>query len=218
MKPQSRFGIFSVPRFSVAVARRLERGLLAVRGIAHKLALAGVAVWLTTGCAAGVVGGKPRLPLSGKGGSHRVLQASAPATISAITNAFANFQYRGMALYDAGRWRDVLPRQPTSGFLLCPLDLNGITNIPVGHASATYVPYVPYFHIYATPVGENQTKVTVSTIRAEVIDGHQFGWHGGRAIHYRKVPPVRQEEENVLAAIAQQLASQTNDRRPQRGP
>ena len=55
----------------------------------------------------------------------------------------------------------------------------------------------------------DRTKVTVRTISSEVIDGKEiFNVHGGTANHYRTVPPVRQEEENVLMAILEELAKE----------
>ncbi len=74
------------------------------------------------------------------------------------------------------------------------------------------LPYRAYFYIGLTSTGTNATMVTVRTIQAEVIDGKEPGVHEGWAMHFRKIPPVRQEEENILEAITAEL------RRGQRVP
>jgi len=64
--------------------------------------------------------------------------------------------------------------------------------------------YVATFHITLNERGGNETEITVRTVSAKVLDGLALG-HGGIAASTAKVPPVRQEEENVLKAVAAQL-------------
>ena len=173
----------------------------------------GAAVVLyATGCATGVIGGKPSLASSDKNGTSFVAMATEGQTIEAITNAFSEFVYREMALYKASDEAYLVPGwHPTNGFVLSPLSVLGnIANVPLDRNGKNWVPYVAYFYIVATPMATNQTTVTVRTIIAEVIDGTEFGWHGGTALHHRKVPPIRREEENVLARIETELKASGN--------
>ena len=175
--------------------------------IAVSSALAGFAL----GCVTDVTGGKPRLPLAENPGNERIFVANEIETSVAITSAFGNFRYRDTMLYEAAKsdW-DYLVRgwHPTNGFVLAPLlsASGSITNISIDRAGKKRVPYVGYFHILVAPVTTNRTIVTVRTVRSEVIDGREPSVHGGWANHYRKVPPIRQEEENVLLAIAEELS------------
>jgi hypothetical protein len=174
------------------------------------LAPLAIGLALAAGCA--IFGGQPTLARAGKTGTSRVFPASAAETTAAITNAFANHRYRGMSLYNAAGQDYLVPGwHPSNGFALEPaLSVDGsITNLPAGMLMKKSVPYVAYFHIVTTPLGTDATSVTVRTILAEVIDGKEPGVHGGWANHYRKVHPMRQEEENVLAAVAEQLSTQT---------
>ena len=126
----------------------------------------------------------------------------------AITNAFDEFRYRGMN-FDEALGRDYLLAgwHPTNGFILMPFSADGsITNVSIGRNNKRWVPYVAYFHIVPESTATNETRVTVRTILSQVIDGTElFNVHGGIANHYRRVPPVRQEEENVLSVIEQKL-------------
>lgn len=171
------------------------------------LLVACAAVAFVAGCVYGATGGKPALPLSDEHGTERVLPASEAETIAAITNALGNQRYRRMGLYEAAKftWEDIAPNwHPTNGFQLQPLQ-GPITNVPLDRAQTKWVPYVAFFYISTAPVNTNQTKVTVRTVLSKVIDGKEPGIHGPWAYHYRKVPPVRSEEESVLAAIADEL-------------
>lgn len=75
----------------------------------------------------------------------------------------------------------------------------------LGRVDGPRVPYAACFHITTVSAGTNQTKVVVRTIVSEVVDGKEPGVHAQWAFHYRKVPPVRQEEENVIAALSGKL-------------
>jgi hypothetical protein len=178
------------------------------------LSLLGIA-WFIASCTQGVVGGNPCLPLSDKNGSTRTLTAPEAEVELAAAGAFANARYRDMDLESSANETGVVPGwKETNGYVLIWLGPSaGITNVPLDRAGKISVPYVAYFHIDFSPVTTNVTKVTVRTIRSEVIDGTEvLNIHGGNAFHFRKVPPVRQEEESVLAAIAEQLPSTTNPR------
>ena len=175
------------------------------------IAVGSAVVGFALGCVTDVTGGKPRLPLSEKTGNERIFVANEIETSVAITSAFENFRYRDMMLYEAAKsdW-DYLVRgwHPTNGFVLAPLlsASGSITNIPIDPAGNKRVPYVGYFHILVAPVATNRTMVSVRTVLSEVIDGRELSVHGGWANHYRKVPPIRQDEENVLLAIAEELS------------
>ena len=95
----------------------------------------------------------------------------------------------------------------TNGFVLYTFH-ESFTKVPMRRSGGKSLPYIAYFHIDLTPLATNQTKVTVRTILSEVIDGREtLNLHGGEANHYRKVPPVRQEEERVVTAIAEALSA-----------
>ncbi len=53
----------------------------------------------------------------------------------------------------------------------------------------------------------NRTSITVRTIDAWVIHGKEIGVHGGVANHEVNVPPLLQEETNVLLAISNAVFS-----------
>ena len=112
-----------------------------------------------------------------------------------------------MTLHEAAKWPDIIPGHTvTEGFVLCSYALDGIAKVPLDRARTKWVPYFAEFHIDVKPLDNNQTKVTVRSIRPRVIDGKEVGWHFGPSVHYRNVPPLRQEEEKVLAAIAEELS------------
>ena len=166
-----------------------------------------VAVAVLGACVFRALGEDPTLPLSNKKGTERTFDAGENAMLTAITNAFKDFKYRGMDLYEATkfRWDDMAPGwHPTNGFQLFPLR-GPVTNVPLTRSHGVAVPYRPYFYIGLTSIGSNQTRVNVRTLLAEVDDGKEPGIHGGWAVRTRKVKPVRQEEQNVLDAIAVEL-------------
>ena len=177
-----------------------------MNGPVNKIAVMATFVGLAVGCACAAIGGKPALPPSDKSGTARIFDASEAETIAAITNAFADLRYRGMKLDNAVGRQYLAPRwHPTNGFVLFPLMASSITNVPLGRVDGPRVPYAACFHIITVPAGTNLTKVVVRTIVSEVIDGKEPGVHAQWAFHYRKVPPVRQEEENVIAALSGKL-------------
>ncbi len=125
----------------------------------------------------------------------------------ALTNVFELMKYHGMLFLKITNsdWDYLVPNwHPTNGYILYPS--SPIASIPLDTGII-----VPYFGIfYVDPQSSNdmkQTTVTVRTLRAEVIDGTETGVHGGVANHTRKIAPVRQEEENVLEAIAKELGA-----------
>ncbi len=161
-----------------------------------------------TGCVVGGAGGGPDLPPSSGSGTVRLFEATVDQTLTAITNAFSGHQYRNMILYPAASsGADFSSNRLAYCFTLEPtLSVDGaITTIPVRGARSTTLPYVAYFSICCAATGNDHSKVTVRTTRSEVIDGKEPGLHGGWANHYRKVPPVQREEDNVLGAIGAAL-------------
>ena len=151
--------------------------------------------------------GKPQLPLSGKSGTAHFFTANEFEVIAAITNTFPDLRYRQMFLKQADDFDLIQGWHSTNGFVLEPFGVPpSITNVPLDHVGNRKVPYVAYFHFEISPLGTSRTKVTVRTISSGVIDGKEISVHGGWANHYRKVPPIRQEEENLLLAIAEELS------------
>jgi len=173
----------------------------------QRIILAFAVFGLAVGCATGVIGGKPQLPLSDKRGTARIVAAAKTQTILAITNAFAEFSYRGMALHIGVESEETLPSiKAMNSFELRAMH-EPIAKVPLDIARTKWVPYIADFQITLKPLNSNQTKIIVQTLYSEVLDGKEPGVHTEWANHYRSVPPVRQEEENVLAAIEKALES-----------
>jgi len=156
------------------------------------LTIAGFLAWAT-----GALAGKPCLPLSDAKGTERIFTASQSEVASAITNAFRLFKYHDLMLTDPIGSDWMAPDwHPTNGFLLMPT-VGIIGKIPtVGIFGKRELPYLATFHIRVDALTANQTRVVVRTVIAKVVDGLALG---------HSVPPVRQEEENVLSAIAEEL-------------
>lgn len=160
---------------------------------------------IITGCATGVMGGKPQLPLSDRNGTTRIFAAPESQVISAITNAFANFSYRGMVLRED---EDLVNQQvgSTKRHFLLWAKHEPVAKVPLDKAWTKWVPYIADFRITVAASSHDLTCVVVQTVLAEVIDGKEtFNLHGGTANHYRKVPAVREEEKNILVAIGVEL-------------
>ena len=167
------------------------------------LMLIGAVVGIFTGCTRNVAGGNSALPLSGSNGTSRNFAASPDRVANAVTNAFLEGKYRGMFLspaqdnaYLVDGWH------PTNGLVLFPI-MGDIASVPL--TSGVTVPYWCAFYITIAPVDRDHSTVTVRSIKSSVADGQEPGIHGGWARHSREVPPIRQEEESVISAIAGEL-------------
>ncbi len=170
------------------------------------LVLCGVGIVLAVGWCVGALAGSPALPLSDKGGSQRTYPVSEAHAVAAITNAFRLFSYNEMMLTEA-IGNDSLAEgwHPTNGFLLLPT-LEPTARIATrGLLGHRQLPYLAWFHITTTAVGQSQTTVSVRTVLAKVVDGIALG-RAGTTGGTVKVAPVRREEERVLAAISDQVA------------
>ena len=101
----------------------------------------------------------------------------------------------------------------TNGFVLGPIvdiysPIPAVATVAVGGVlGKRELCYYTYFYIMTRPLGTNQTELVVRSFGSEVLDGREPGIHGGWAGHWRRVPPVRREEENVLAEISARLPS-----------
>jgi len=126
-------------------------------------------------------------------GVNRIFAVNESEANLAITNSFRNGQYNDMLLGPAvGSGELVRGWHPTNGFVLFP---------------GTGTRYYAYFYIVTAPLATNQTRVTVRTIEADVVDGKEPGVHGGWALHFKTIRPDQHEEENVMAAIDKELNS-----------
>ncbi len=171
--------------------------------LALALAMTGFIVW-----ASGALAGKPCLPLSDAKGTERVFMASESEMGSAITNAFHFFKFHDLMLTDAIGSDWMAPNwHPTNGFLLIPTTSTIGTVPTAGVLGRRQLPYLATFHVTVRPVATNQMLVAVRTVTAKVVDGITLG-HAGTTGNTVAVPPVRQQEEKVLAAIADELTSQ----------
>ena len=166
---------------------------------------AAIVAMVCCGCTQEVVGGNPTGRLSDQNGTSRIFDGDSFHVTTAITNAFDSDRYREMALiYTGGLDYQIHGRKFQGGYSLTSMSTSGtITNVALDNGQVA--PYRASFYVETTPAGTNHTKVTVYTIGSRVLDGQEPGVHGGWANHYRDIPPLRQEEENILAQIAAQF-------------
>jgi hypothetical protein len=76
------------------------------------------AIGFIMGCVTGVTGGKPKVEFSDKNGTARFFEVKELETIPAISNAFADYRYEYMTLYEAAKWPDIIPGHTvTEGFV-----------------------------------------------------------------------------------------------------
>src|SRR6266550_1140738 len=124
-------------------ARRVRRTALGL----CVLIIAVVGVW-----SAGLLAGRPALPLAGSGGTDRVFAANEGRVLAAITNAFGGLKYNQMMLIEAVG-EDWLAEgwHPTNGLLLLPT-LEPVAWIPTkGILGRRRLPYMAWFQITALP-------------------------------------------------------------------
>jgi hypothetical protein len=168
--------------------------------IAVTMALSLTVAWLS-----GLFIGEPLSETSDQTGSSRTFWAKETQTMGAITNAFRLFRYHEMMLSDAVGTDYLAPDwHPTNGLILLPTT-SIIAKVPSkGFFGTRQLAYVASFHITATAVDSNRTRVTVRTVTSKVMDGLAVG-HGGVTPNLFSVKPVTREEQNVLDAIQAEL-------------
>jgi hypothetical protein len=97
---------------------------------------------------------------------------------------------------------DTYETASTNGFILYPSSPISTVSLDSG----VTVPYTAIFYItFNAQRDTNNTAVTVRTMEAEVVDGHETSVHGGQADHFRQTFPVQREEENIFEAISSYL-------------
>ena len=173
-----------------------------MKGPSGILACASLAVELLVGCSRRSAS-QPQA--TGGAAAQRTFRATSEEVLEAISNAFENLRYHNMMLAPSHGF-DLIPGWSfTNGFVLVP-SVKPVAMVPTkSQHPAITAPYFCYFHIRIEPEATNKTGVTVSTLMPRVVDGRTVGIHGGWADKYRDVPPVHQEEENVLGAIEEAL-------------
>ena len=176
-------------------------------------------VAMLSGCTKGVHGGAPALPLSTTNGTTVVFSDSEKTVLTAISNVFAfnntnMMGYRGMMLSDASG-EPGPTGQYTNGFVLTPVE-GPVALIPLTGGRPKLVPYSAYFNIVTKSLDNTTTAVTVRTFSSEVMDGKESPIQGGWVNHYRDVPPVKAEEENILSAISNALVALRVQEKPDR--
>lgn len=141
----------------------------------------------------------------------RVFNATTIQTTEAALRAFSQFRYHSTMLEPAVGSQSIPGWQATNGFLLLsttePLSL-----VAVDRAGTRRLPYFADFHLTITHFESNRSIVTARTIRSRVVKGREINIHGGWAKRFRAFPPVREEEEKIISAIANELspAQETN--------
>jgi hypothetical protein len=129
----------------------------------------------------------------------RVLEATQAEASAAITNLFEETYYHGMLVIELSS--TVSEYGLTNGWE-AQTSMSELTNITKGKKT---LPYFAQFHITAEPVGTDRCKIAVRTLSSWVSEGKEIGIHGGWAGHAVHVPPVLQEETNILLQIAREL-------------
>jgi hypothetical protein len=151
----------------------------------------------------------PALAATGKkAGTSTICAATLEQTVVAITNAFSSCRYHGMGFTSSpdhfdiakGRWTS---KPATNEWIL------DTYNLPVSSIAwgKTMVPYYAQLLVAAEQLLTDQCRVTVTTISASIPHGREIGIHGGWAVHMKHIPPVLEEETNVLSRIERQLRS-----------
>jgi hypothetical protein len=128
-----------------------------------------------------------------------VLDATQGEAAAAITNLFEERYYRGMIVIELS---PTMSEYGLTNGWDAETTTSELTKITKGKKT---LPYFAQFHITAEPVGTNQCKIAVRTLKSWVHDGKEIGIHGGWAHHDVDVPPVLQEETNLLFQIAREL-------------
>jgi len=140
------------------------------------------------------------------GGTARVYAATLDLAVAAITNAFSSRRYHNMAIiaepyqYDmiTQRWS----KRPATNEWSLYTEMSPLTEVLW---EGKMVSYFPEFDITAKQLVTNQCKITVRTISAWIPDGKEIGIHGGLSGHAKHIPPILQEETNVLSQIEMEL-------------
>ena len=152
----------------------------------------------------------PCLASSPQNPTRAIFNAPLDQTVQAVTNAFSLRTYHGMSFLPAVQEWDIEKRRwnnsrATNAWSLYGTTLGGSTLFTTWRGKS--VPYMAEFLIYAVPAGDKNTQITVITTSSCIPGGKELGVHGGWLLGVKHVPPVREEETNLLARIARQLAA-----------
>jgi hypothetical protein len=151
----------------------------------------------------------PMSPLADASGSCRTLAVSEPVAITAITNALDCAHYNEMLLVPItdGDWIED-NWHPTNGFVLMPTPMSSFPKVPCkGLLGVRTLAYTACFHVFTKPVAQDRTEIVVRTVRPRIIVGKTVSGHGALAHRTRPISAIRQEEDNILTAICNQLLS-----------
>lgn len=143
-------------------------------------------------------------------GTARCYAATLEQTIVAITNAFESGRYHGALFVASLEQFDIAKKRwtripATNQWELITDNLGGGKILVPWNKQM--LQYSAQFLIHAEQLTINQCKVIVTTIEASVPHGREIGIHGGWAVHMKNIPPVLEEETNVLSRIDAQLRS-----------
>jgi hypothetical protein len=142
-------------------------------------------------------------------GTTKMLNGSLDQCAAAITNAFDTGGYHGLLFIQSPvQWdprAKVWSRIPaTNEWSLSPGELP-VNLIRKGNRM---LPYDAAFEIIACPAGTNRCSVSVLTTAASIPGGKEPSIHGGGwVVSAKDIPPVLEEETNVLLRIEKQLIS-----------
>ena len=153
-----------------------------------------------------ISGGSALADTQTNGGTAQVYPANLDLAVAAITNAFSLRRYHNMAIiaepyqYDmiTQRWS----KRPATNEWSLYTEMSPLTEVLW---EGKMVSYFPEFDITAKQLVTNQCIITVRTISAWIPDGKEIGIHGGLSGHAKHIPPILQEETNVLSQIEMEL-------------
>lgn len=145
-------------------------------------------------------------------GTTRVYESTVDQVTLAMTNAFSSRRYHDMAFLPAQNHYDTVRhrwsgRPATNEWRLYSVD-TPLTTVRLGKAT---LPYSAEFNITAEGIPTNRCSVTVRTTWSVVPGGREAGVHGGWAIGSKHIPPVLQEETNVLVEVEKQIRGRLTD-------
>jgi hypothetical protein len=157
-------------------------------------------------CGAFVSDATPLAGNEGREGTARFYAVTLNQARAAITNAFSDDRYHELLIAPTftewdPRTRRWSKRPTTNQWAVFTAD-SPLTTITWGKKS---VPYYADFDIAVNSISTNQCRIVVRTTSAWIPGGLEIGIHSGWARGAKNIPPILQEETNVLSQIEMEM-------------